>query len=29
VPFDEGLARTAAWLRSREDLWRRYGLKPE
>jgi dolichol-phosphate mannosyltransferase len=27
VPFDEGLARTAAWLQGREDLWLRYGLK--
>jgi dolichol-phosphate mannosyltransferase len=29
VPFDEGLARTAAWLQGREDLWLRYGLKSD
>ena len=25
VSFDEGLTRTAEWLRARPDLWRRYG----
>jgi nucleoside-diphosphate-sugar epimerase len=26
VSFDDGLARTAEWLRARTDLWQRYGL---
>lgn len=26
VPFAEGIARTAAWLEGRPDLWSRYGL---
>jgi dolichol-phosphate mannosyltransferase len=29
VPFADGLARTAAWLEGRPDLWGRYGLDRE